>query len=1060
MRAALALPVLFVFPAFCQTAALPYLTEPHLAPDRPEIAFVSGGDIWRVAANGGEASLLVAGAGEESRPLYSPDGKSLAFVSTRTGDGDIYVLTLATGHLKRLTFTDGAEQLDTWSRDGQWLYFHAGYHEIAGMSDVFRVRLSGGTPVPVAADRYTNEFFAAPSPDGKLVAINARGIANRQWWRKGHSHLDQSEILLLKPGAPPSYERITDGGAKEIWPMWAPDGKSLFFVSDRTGVENVWRQPVGGTSRQLTQFKDGRVLWPAISYDGKTMLFERDFRIWKMETKDGKASALSIQLRGLPAGPPATRTALTDFEELALSPDGRKLALVGRGEVFAAPARTGGPAVAVTNSPAHEYQVAWSPDSRKLVYVSDRNGPYNVFLYDFETQAETRLTSAGESDAAPRFSPDGKAISYTRGGSGLWVYELDKKLERQVTAAVVGRQPLVSMEDVAWSQDSRYLAYVNRGTKGFSNVWIVPAAGGEAQAASFLANGMARTVAWHPQGEALYFSSSQRTEQRQIARVDLVPRTPRFREDQFRELFRPTGGAGNPAGRDSGDEAKPAKPVEITWEGIRQRLTLPQVGLDVRGFQLSPDGNTLLVVAEVAGQENLYTYSLNEPRREAVVARQLTSTAGPKSDAQFAAGGREVWYLERGRPYSVSLESRTPKAVAVTAELDIDFEQDKQELFRQAWTFTADHFFDEKYNGANWDALRGTYAPLVAGARTRPELHRILNLMHGELNASHSGVSAGPGRTELTTAALGLRFDVAALEQGSHVVAEVIPLSPASIAGVQIGETLAAVNGRALGAGVSLAELLQHQAGKRIELTLVRGTESRKAAVQPVNQTAEKELLYRAWVESRRAYVDKQSGGKLGYVHLPDMSDRSLARLYLDLDTDNHARQGVVVDVRNNSGGFVNAYALDVFTRKPYLTFLERGRTAVPARSSLGQRALELPTILVTNQHSLSDAEDFSEGYRRLKAGRIVGEPTAGWIVYTWNQRLIDGSQLRLPRTKVFDNDGQLMEMHPRPVDLPVQRPVGESYSGRDSQLDAAVAELLHQLEADGRPGSSPAGLP
>ncbi len=1049
MKAALALPVLLAFPAFCQTQARPYLTEPHLAPDRPEIAFVSGGDIWRVAANGGEASLLVAGAGEESRPLYSPDGKSLAFVSTRTGDGDIYVLALATGQLRRLTFTDGTEQLDAWSRDGQWLYFHAGYNEIASMNDVFRVRPSGGTPVPVAADRYTNEFFSAPSPDGKLVALNARGIANRQWWRKGHSHLDQSEILLLRPGASPIYERITDGGAKEIWPMWAPDGKSLFFVSDRTGVENVWRQPLGGTSRQLTPFKDGRVLWPAISYDGKTMLFERDFRIWKMETKDGKASALSIQLRGLPAGPPATRTALTSFDEMALSPDGRKLALVGRGEVFAAPAGTGGPALAVTNSSAHEYQVAWSPDSRKLVYVSDRNGPYNVYLYDFDTQAETRLTSGEQSDAAPRFSPDGKSISYTRGGSGLWVYEIATKQERQLTAAVVGRQPLVNTEDVSWSPDSRYLAYVNRGTKGFSNVWIVPAAGGETQAASFLANGMARTVAWHPQGQSLYFSSSQRTEQRQIARVDLVPRIPRFREDQFRDLFRAAPET----------DVKTPKPVEIVWEGIRQRLTLPQVGLDMRGFQLSPDGNTLLVVAEVAGQENLYTYSLREPRREEVVARQLTSTAGPKSDAQFAPGGREVWYLERGLPHSISLESRTPKAVAVTAELDIDFEQDKHELFRQAWTYTADHFFDEKYNGVNWDALRGTYAPLVAGARTRPELHRILNLMHGELNASHSGVSAGPARTGSTTGALGLRFDPAALEKGNHAVAEVIALSPAAIAGVQVGETLAAVNGRALETGTSLPELLQHQAGKRLELTLLRGSESRKLAVQPVNPAAEKELLYRAWVESRRAYVDKQSGGKLGYVHLPDMSDRSLARLYLDLDTGNHARQGVVVDVRNNSGGFVNAYALDVFTRKPYLTFLERGRQAVPGRSTLGQRALELPTVLVTNQHSLSDAEDFSEGYRRLKAGRIVGEPTAGWIVYTWNQRLIDGSQLRLPRTKVFDNDGQLMEMHPRPVDVPVQRPVGESYSGKDVQLDVAVAELLRQLEADPRPASSPAGF-
>ena len=207
-------------------------------------------------------------------------------------------------------------------------------------------------------------------------------------------------------------------------------------------------------------------------------------------------------------------------------------------------------------------------------------------------------------------------------------------------------------------------------------------------------------------------------------------------------------------------------------------------------------------------------------------------------------------------------------------------------------------------------------------------------------------------------------------------------------------------------------------------------------------------LLYRQWVDDRRAYVARESKGRLGYVHMPDMSANSLDQLYLDLDTENQAREGVVIDLRNNNGGFVNVYALDVLARRPFLNMTPRGWPTMPARSALGQRALEKPTVLVVNRESLSDAEDFTEGYRALKLGRVVGEPTAGWIIYTWNTTLIDGSMLRLPRMKITDARGVNMERNPRPVDVPVSRPMGESYTGRDSQLDAAVRELLRDLDA------------
>jgi C-terminal processing protease CtpA/Prc len=216
--------------------------------------------------------------------------------------------------------------------------------------------------------------------------------------------------------------------------------------------------------------------------------------------------------------------------------------------------------------------------------------------------------------------------------------------------------------------------------------------------------------------------------------------------------------------------------------------------------------------------------------------------------------------------------------------------------------------------------------------------------------------------------------------------------------------------------------------------------------LRPSSTGTEKGLLYRSWVEERRAHVERISDGRLGYVHIVDMSANSLEQLYIDLDEQNHGREGVVIDIRNNNGGFIHPYALDVFARRPFLTMTNRGRAPAPARTQLGQRALEKPTVLVTNQHSLSDAEDFSEGYRTMELGTIVGEPTSGWIIYTSNVPLVDGTVMRLPFIRIQGADGGDMELHPRPVDILVQRPLGETDTGRDVQLDRAVEELLRSL--------------
>jgi tricorn protease len=479
--------------------------------------------------------------------------------------------------------------------------------------------------------------------------------------------------------------------------------------------------------------------------------------------------------------------------------------------------------------------------------------------------------------------------------------------------------------------------------------------------------------------------------------------------------------------------------VQIVFEGIRNRLTRLQLGLDARDQSISPDGKTLLFIASTGGQDNLYTYSLDDLSALPPVPRQLTSTAGRKSNAQYAPDGKEVFYLEGGRINVIPVDTRVVKPLAVTAEVDVDFDREKKEVFQQAWSTLNEIYYDPKFHGANWAAMREHYAPAIESSRTPDEVRRVISLMIGELNSSHSGISAGPAGTHTpSTGRLGMTVNPA-----DGMISAVTPLGPADVAGIKAGDQLLSIDGVDITPATNIDELLQYKIGRR---TVLSTSAKKDIAVLPANTATEKRLLYREWVEGRRAYVDKISGGKLGYVHMVDMSAGSLDQLYLDLDAENQSREGVVIDIRNNTGGFVNAYALDVFARRPYLSMTERDHPTTGARSALGQRSLELPTVLVVNQNSLSDAEDFTEGYRTLKLGKVVGVPTAGWIIYTSGATLIDGSALRTPSVKITAHDGTDMELHPRPVDLVVESPVGEGLAGNDAQLDAAVKTLLGEI--------------
>jgi tricorn protease len=1065
--------------AFAQTAAQtatpearPSMAEPSLSADGRQIAFVSGGDIWEVQASGGVAHLLVTDAATEGRPLYSPDGMKLAFTSTRGGNANIYILDLASGVTTRVTYAESNEELDAWSADGKWLYFASGVNDVGRQPDIFRIAATGGTPLEVSREQYLSEFQAAPSPDGASIALMARGLSNGQWWRNGHSHIDETEIWIKPVAEGGAYRRLLSDEAKHAWPMWSPDGRTLFFMSDKSGAENIWRMPAaGGEAQPVTRFDSGRVLYPNMAANGSAVVFERDFGVWKLDPATGQAAAVPITLRGASAAESQRHVTLTNFERMALSPDGRKVAVLAHGELFAVSAKDGGPAQRVTTSIAAEREMVWSPDSRKLLYVTERGLDHVIAQYDFETSTETLLTTSGIASALA-FAPDGKSITYVTDVKDLHVMTLPTATQAAADR-VLFTGALATDErgpTPVWSPDGKWIAFPVTDRRSFTNVHVVAAAGGEARPVSFLGNGQMGKIVWSPDGKFILFDTAQRTEDSRIVRIDLLPHVPKYREDAFRDLFNPeapktetpdapstTPPAATPAAPARSGRAAPPAPgataprtpsvnVQIVFDGIRERATLLPLGLNADGPVISNDGKTLIFRANERGQESLYSYSLDELATEPPVAQQITSTPKPKPDFFLTGDGKTLFYLDGGSVVTTPLESPRGKTIGIQAQMDVDFAREKQIVFDEAWSTLNRNFFDPKFNGQDWTALRARFQPYVAGARTGDELRRVINLMIGELNASHSGMGAPRGSAPTDRIGdLGLRFDREAYEAGRGlIVREVVNLGPAFIAGsIKTGDRIVSVNGQPIEASTNLDALMQNQVGDRVVLGFTNATGRHDAIVRPVGAGTASGLAYRQWVASRRAYVERVSGGRLGYVHMADMSADSLNQLYLDLDSQNQGKDGIVIDIRNNNGGFVNGYALDVFSRRNFLHMTPRDLFTLPSRQALGQRALDKPTVLVTNESSLSDAEDFTEGYRSLGLGKVVGQPTAGWIIFTGSERLIDGSTVRLPGSRIQGSAGDDMEMHPRAVDQAVERPLGETLAGTDAQLDAAIAQLL-----------------
>jgi tricorn protease len=1043
---------------------LPYLSRPAISPDGGTIAFVYAGDIYLVPSQGGRAALFVSHSASDSNPRFSPDGKRLAFTSERTGGGDVYVISLESGDLKRLTWHSGNDQAESWSADGRWIYFSSSRHDVGGSTDIYKVAVEGGTPVPVSRDRYEEEYNAAVSPDGKTLAFNSNdGV--RQWWRKGPVVNDATEVWL-KSNDPSAvdYRQFTAYKGMDSRPMWAPDGSGLYFISDEgpEGQENIWFQSISGERRRLTSFTDGRVLWPDIARRSGDIVFERGFSVWLLKAGGEAAQVPITVVADERSNPIENKTYTSEVEEYAVSPDNKKVAFVVHGEVFAAPAEKGEDeptpgAFRVTRTAAREKGIAWSADSNKLFYTSDRHGNPDLFVYDFIVAEEKRLTQTEEPEYSPVVSPDGKWCAYYSGMKEIRLIKVDDLSDHPFTDGFFPDEQLYGSPMFCWSPDSAWIAYFSVDERFFTNLHAkrIEGEGGRIQL-TYLPNINGVLPHWSCDGRFIVFTTSQYRSENQIMRIDLLPIEPEFQEDKFEELFeKPKAAAQEEKDKESdkkeGEKQKEVK-VVIVPEGIKDRLRrLASFHENSSALGLTPDGKQLLFANRSSG--NSILWSVDADPSENKPAKLLLEDRNYPQSLQFSKDGKTLWLLQGGSIKSMPAKGGSVKPYSLRAEMEVDFHAEKLQSFREAWYMLRDHFYDGTFNGLDWTKEYEAYLPYAAGARNTDDLSTIINLMLGDLNASHMGCRYFSGGAE-PTGDLGITIDPAEYqERGRFRVEDVVPGGPVALESSDLaaGAYLSAVDGVPLTKETNLYELLDRKVGKRVILTYSpepEGKERKELSVKAVSQGNLSALRYRRWVRGNEAYVEKISGGRLGYVHIPNMGGGALEQFKLDLDSQVHGKEGVVVDVRYNTGGFVAPFVLDVLQRRTTMVQSFRGRSRSSSENYAGSRILDRPTVLLQNEQSLSNAEMFAEGYRKLGLGKIVGTESNGWVIWTRGSRLLNGCYLRLPRVAVLTLDGEDLDEAARKPDVFVDRPLGQSLTGADQQLDLAVKVLLEQLDS------------
>ena len=1065
-----------------------FFRYPH-TDGREWVVFTSEGDLWKVTLNrseAGSAVRLTTHEGEERFPNFSPDGRWIAFTGQDDGQDDVYVIPASGGEPSRLTYHPERDQVIGWDTDGNVLFRSIREIPYRGYR-IYRVAPEGGWPESIGLDKGT---LISLEPGGSRIAFNRYSREFRTWKRYKGGWAQDIWVGDLKAS---SFDNITDNPPLNDWdgtdafPMWHTDGR-IYFLSDRDERANIYSMmPDGSDLLRHTNHTEFDVRWPSLG--NGIIVYQLGMDIWAFDINSGENGMVPIQL---PSDRVQARDKIIDpvkyISDYRLSPDGKRILFCSRGELFTVPSKGEGLLRQLTfSSGVRDKFPTWSPDGERIAAWSDLSGEEVLYLYPATGGDPVEVGSDGRGWHYPAlWSPDGKKLAY--GNEELELIVVDVK-ESDVEVVDTGSWEI---NDYCWSPDSRYLVYTRPEENYNQTVCIWDSRDREVhQVTDEFFNNF--NGCFDTEGMYLYFLSDRvanphldwqeqtyildrrtRPYVMSLNEDELLPFAPKADPEEEEEdewNFKKMKNKDKKKDDDDDEKKEPVK-VEIDFDGIMDRIAPLPVPAGNYGDLKAVKNKVFFTSRENRGM--LWRDPFDEDAKRGVrlhkfniKKKKFEEVAVDIQGYDISADGEHL-LIRKNDKFRVTdvNESFKWKPKGEDEEKDefvdlsgwdirVDVRAEWRQMFNEAWRLQRDFFWDPNLHGVDWEAVRVKYLPLASRISTRDELNDLIGEMLAELNCSHSYVGGGDQRRAEWHGTGLLGVDVKRQSSGFYRIDRIIEgrrwapeLSSPLIAQGRLakeGEYIVAINGRSTADLPNYLELLRDKAGEIVSVTLNDKPSldgGREVIVKPLGN--ERLLRYNEWVDDRRAYVNAKTGGKIGYIHLTNMGSHGLSQFTGDY-LPQHDKQAMIMDVRYNGGGFVAPMILSHLSRG--LFAVGRPRHGTPYRTP--ETAFYGHMAAVCNGETGSDGETFTEGFRRLGLGPVIGTRTwGGWVGIRGGKPFVDRGGTTQPEFTGWGIEGEwLIEGHGTDPDIVVKDNPADIIHGDDPQLDAAIEYLMGKLE-------------
>lgn len=1050
-----------------------WLRNAAISPDGSVIAFTFKGDIYTVPVTGGQARQLTSNPAYDTAPVWSPDGKSLAFSSDRDGSTDVFVISAGGGTARRLTTHSASETPLAWA-DSVTVLYSAAYKPDRNAaqgdfaSQVYAVRTDGKSR-PVMYSTIPMRAISVNPADGRVLYQDIKGYENA--FRKHERSSSTADVWLLDGK---DHKKLTFFNGNDANPVWTGPDTYIYLSEDGSGTQNVLMRKTDGTGqKQLTGFEKHPVRSLSATPDGSLMAFSWDGELYTLRP-DGLPEKVDVTIVCDDYDADLRQsTRSSGATTLDVSPDGKEVAFVVRGDVYVTSVEY--PTTKrITNTPGQERRVSFGPDGRTLVYDSERDGMWQLFKATIRDKDEKSFTYASDIDEEllykgerpafqPVFSPDGKKVAFLEGRTELKVIDVETKT---VNTALEGKYNYSYSDgdiDFTWSPDSRRLLVNYIGVGGWNNMDVAMvkadgsevidltesgyndsnarwALGGEAITWDSDKYGMRSHGSWGSQSDVMFMALTPEAWDKIAMTKEEAELAKAEAEDKDKDASKSDDEKDKKKDKKKKDkeEAKPEPKFDLASRAVRTRRLSPVSGLG--DHFLSPEGDKLYYIAsDKTGTPNLMCLDLREDETE-VLSKGVSGGIVPD------AKGENIFILSGKGLSKIDLSSGTEKKIAFEAQQDRRPSLEREYIYDHMLTQVAEKFYDPKLHSVDWKGYGEHYRRFLPYIDNNADFAILLSEILGELNASHTG-----GRyfqsTDYTTASLGAYFDDNYEGPGLRVT-EVIaggPLS-SSKAAVKAGEIITAIDGVQIADSTDVNALLRGKAGKRVRLGVrdAAGKE-RFLTMRPIGTGRESALLYDRWVRRNQALVDSLSNGRLGYVHIQGMDSWSFRTVYSELLGKYRNREAVIVDTRWNGGGWLHNDVAILLGGTGYLKWTPRGQYVGTEPFSQWTK----PSVMLVNEANYSDAHGTPWVYKTLKIGELVGAPVPGTMTAVWWEQQIDPTLVfGIPQVTSQDQDGNVLENRQLNPDIEVFNTPDRVAAGYDDQIIRAVEHLLKKLDA------------